>query len=60
MQVQLKAPFPFDQAPCFAEIYAEGPGAREQRYRDPAWRARALDELTGILKLGAIYPFQQV
>ena len=46
MQVQLKAPFPFDQAPCFAEIYAdESPGARERRYRDPAWRARALDEL---------------
>ena len=45
MQVQLKAPFPFDQAPCFAELYAGGPELREQRYRDPDWRARAMKEL---------------
>jgi len=45
LQVQLKAPFPFDSAACFAELYAEAPEVREQRYRDPAWRARALREL---------------
>jgi N-acyl-D-aspartate/D-glutamate deacylase len=46
MQVQLCDPFPFDMAPCFAELRAEAPGVREERYRDPAWRARAIDELS--------------
>jgi N-acyl-D-aspartate/D-glutamate deacylase len=45
LQVQLKSPFPFDQAACFAELYAEAPEVREQRYRDPSWRARAEKEL---------------
>jgi len=45
LQVQLKSPFPFDQAPCFAAIYADGPETRATRYRDPAWRAMAIEEL---------------
>jgi len=45
MQQQMKEPFSFDQAPCFAELYGEAPEVRWERYRDPAWRARALEEL---------------
>ncbi len=45
MQIQLADPFAFDMAPCFAELRAEAPEVREQRYRDPAWRKRAADEL---------------
>ncbi len=45
MQMQLVDPFPFDMATCFAELRAEAPAVREQRYRDPAWRARAIEEL---------------
>ncbi len=45
MQMQLADPFPFDMAPCFAELRAEAPEVREQRYRDPQWRVRAADEL---------------
>ncbi|MDG2303387.1 MAG: D-aminoacylase [Candidatus Binatia bacterium] len=45
MQMQLADPFPFDMAPCFAELRAEAPEVREQRYRDPQWRVRALEEL---------------
>lgn len=45
MQMQLCDPFPFDMAPCFAELRAEAPEVREQRYRDPSWRARAVEEL---------------
>jgi N-acyl-D-aspartate/D-glutamate deacylase len=46
LQVQMKSPFPFDQAACFAALYAEPAQARWQHYRDPAWRANAADELT--------------
>jgi N-acyl-D-aspartate/D-glutamate deacylase len=45
MQVQMKEPFPFDQAACFSSLYA---GSREERvakYRDASWRANALEEL---------------
>lgn len=45
LQLQMKEPFPFDQATCFAELHAEPPETRIARYRDPAWRARALEEL---------------
>ena len=45
LQTQLKQPFPFDQAECFSELYAEAPEVRWERYRDPAWRARAMEEL---------------
>ena len=45
MQQQMKEPFSFDQAPCFAELHAEPPSVRWERYRDRAWRARALEEL---------------
>lgn len=45
MQVQLADPFPFDMAPCFAELRAEAPEVREQRYRDPEWCKRAAEEL---------------
>ena len=45
LQTQLRDPFPFDQATCFSELYAQAPEVRLQRYRDPKWRARASDEL---------------
>jgi N-acyl-D-aspartate/D-glutamate deacylase len=45
LQMQMKAPFSFDQAPCFAALYAEKPEMRVVRYRDPAWRAMAIEEL---------------
>ncbi|MBY0398911.1 amidohydrolase family protein, partial [Myxococcota bacterium] len=45
LQIQLKSPFAFDQAPCFAALYAEQPEMRVVRYRDPAWRAKAIEEL---------------
>jgi len=45
MQMQLADPFPFDMAPCFAELRAEAPEVRELRYRDPQWRSRAAEEL---------------
>jgi N-acyl-D-aspartate/D-glutamate deacylase len=45
LQMQMKAPFSFDQAPCFAALYAEKPEMRVVRYRDPAWRAKAIEEL---------------
>ncbi|HKK51365.1 MAG TPA: amidohydrolase family protein [Myxococcota bacterium] len=46
LQMQLSRPFPFDQAECFSELYGQPAEVRLQRYRDPAWRARALEELT--------------
>ena len=46
MQVQMKEPFPFDQAPCFAELHAVSDDERRRRYRDPAWRTEALEALT--------------
>ncbi len=45
LQIQLKDPFPFDQAACFAELHAQPEAARFERYRDPVWRSRAIDEL---------------
>ena len=48
MQVQMSDPFQFNQAPCFAELIAEGPEVRRERYADPAWRERAVGELGSI------------
>ncbi|MEM7410211.1 MAG: amidohydrolase family protein [Myxococcota bacterium] len=45
LQTQLKEPFPFDQAACFAALHAGTRAEREAAYRDAAWRSRALDEL---------------
>jgi N-acyl-D-aspartate/D-glutamate deacylase len=45
LQVQMKEPFPFDQAECFAELHSVTREEREARYRDPAWRAMALEAL---------------
>ena len=45
LQNQLKSPFVFDPAPCFAELYAEAPEVRWERYRDAEWRKRAIEEL---------------
>ncbi len=45
LQNQLKSPFVFDSADCFAALYAEPPEAREKHYRDPEWRKRAIEEL---------------
>lgn len=45
LQMQLKSPFSFDQAKIFTDLYQEAPEQRAVRYRDPAWRARAIEEL---------------
>ncbi|MEZ4282935.1 MAG: amidohydrolase family protein [Myxococcota bacterium] len=45
LQMQLKAPFSFDQAKCFTDLYQEAPEQRAVRYRDPAWRAMAIEQL---------------
>jgi N-acyl-D-aspartate/D-glutamate deacylase len=45
LQVQMKEPFPFDQAECFAELHSVSDEERRRRYRDPAWRAAALKAL---------------
>ena len=45
MQVQLKEPFPFDQAECFAKLHSGTRAEREAAYRDADWRARAMEEL---------------
>ena len=45
LQSQLKSPFVFDSADCFAALYAEAPEKRWERYRDPAWRKKAIEEL---------------
>ena len=45
LQMQLKAPFSFDQAKCFTDLYQEPPEQRAVRYRDPAWRAMAIEQL---------------
>jgi N-acyl-D-amino-acid deacylase len=44
--MNLREPFTFNMVPAFAELIADGVEVRKQRYADPAWRARALDELT--------------
>ena len=46
LQVQMKEPFPFDQAECFAELHAVSDEERRARYRDADWRARALEALS--------------
>jgi N-acyl-D-aspartate/D-glutamate deacylase len=45
LQTQLKQPFAFDQAECFAELYAHPPEVRLERYKDAEWRKRAVEEL---------------
>jgi len=45
LQVQMKEPFPFDQAECFSELHSGTREEREAKYRDPAWRATALEAL---------------
>jgi N-acyl-D-aspartate/D-glutamate deacylase len=45
MQMQLSDPFQFNQAPSFAALLAEGRDERIAAYRDPAWRAKAAEEL---------------
>ena len=45
LQSQLKSPFAFDSVNCFAELYAEAPEVRWERYRDAEWRKRAIEEL---------------
>jgi N-acyl-D-aspartate/D-glutamate deacylase len=46
LQIQMKQPFPFDQAQCFSELHAEAPEVRVERYKDAEWRKRALQELS--------------
>jgi len=45
MQMKLEEPFPFDQADCFAQLYAGSREARIERYRDAGWRKKAEREL---------------
>ncbi len=48
LQTQLKSPFAFDSADCFAALYAEKPEARIERYKDAEWRKKAVEELKHI------------
>ena len=43
--MNLREPFTFNMAPAFSELMAEPDAVRKERYADPLWRARALDEL---------------
>jgi N-acyl-D-aspartate/D-glutamate deacylase len=44
-QMNLREPFTFNMAPTFAELMAGSLDDRMRAYRDPAWRARANDDL---------------
>jgi N-acyl-D-amino-acid deacylase len=44
-QMNLREPFTFNMAPCFAELMAERDAVRQERYADPVWRERAVSEL---------------
>jgi N-acyl-D-aspartate/D-glutamate deacylase len=45
MQLRMADPFQFNQAASFAALMGKPRAARSAAYRDPAWRARALEEL---------------
>jgi N-acyl-D-aspartate/D-glutamate deacylase len=45
MQLRMSDPFQFNQAPSFQELMGRPRELRLARYRDPAWRERALAEL---------------
>jgi N-acyl-D-amino-acid deacylase len=45
-QFTMENPYLLKTAPAFAFLREDDPQARKKAYRDPAWRARALDELT--------------
>jgi N-acyl-D-aspartate/D-glutamate deacylase len=44
-QVTMVEPFTFNVAPCFAELMPAPLDVRKERYADPAWRAKAVQEL---------------
>jgi N-acyl-D-aspartate/D-glutamate deacylase len=44
-QMNLREPFTFNMAPAFAALMDASLDARLAAYRDPAWRARALEDL---------------
>jgi N-acyl-D-aspartate/D-glutamate deacylase len=44
-QMNLREPFTFNMAPAFAELIALSETERKEHYADPAWRARAIEEL---------------
>jgi len=46
-QMNLEEPFSFNTRPSFAELMDAPTADRTGAYRDPAWRARAWDELNG-------------
>jgi N-acyl-D-amino-acid deacylase len=46
-QMNLKEPFTFNMRPVFQELMDKPLETRLAAYRDPAWRARAWDELSG-------------
>jgi N-acyl-D-aspartate/D-glutamate deacylase len=46
-QMNLKEPFTFNMRPIFAALMDTTFEARSAAYRDPAWRARAWEELNG-------------
>ncbi|MBW2499945.1 MAG: amidohydrolase family protein [Deltaproteobacteria bacterium] len=45
VQITLMEPGPFGNVPSFVEVLALAAEARPPKYRDPAWRARAEDEI---------------
>src|SRR3954471_21706968 len=44
-QMNLRQPFTFNMAPAFAELMGESDETRLDRYADPAWRVRAIQDL---------------
>jgi N-acyl-D-aspartate/D-glutamate deacylase len=44
-QMNLREPFTFNMAPAFAELIALSETERKERYADPVWRKRAIEEL---------------
>jgi N-acyl-D-aspartate/D-glutamate deacylase len=46
-QMNLREPFTFNMRPAFQELMDRPLAERSAAYRDPAWRARAWDELEG-------------
>ena len=46
-QMNLREPFTFNMRPAFQELMDRPDDERIAAYRDPAWRARAWDELSG-------------
>ncbi|HEX5614371.1 MAG TPA: amidohydrolase family protein [Acidimicrobiia bacterium] len=59
-QMNLREPFTFNMRPAFQQLMGVSASEREAAYRDPAWRARAWDDLTGAKQLPVNWASLQV